>query len=99
LYAVNAFDLESFINRVYGFSGKPGYPNGYCYQADQEMSNDTWRKFWAQKVDGRDKWDEDKFQEFLKDGYGGGFILTTVLDDMATRGLIPEGTYLVELSY
>jgi hypothetical protein len=94
VHRVNAFDLEKAIQDEYGVKE-------FDVVADLESSNDVSHTFSTSKskehlkLKQYDKEDITNFQ-----ATGNYFFLTgTLLQDMTERDLIPEGNYLVKVSW
>lgn len=97
-------DLEEFVNETYGFEGHPMYKGStvmlfpYSFVATEKCDNDTDHEF---LVDGYvDEWAEIQLKQW-KDHHGGLACISnhTILDDLCRQGLIPEGTYLISVSW
>lgn len=45
-----------------------------------------------------DKWKKEDIEK-VKKGHQGTYIIYALMDDMASRGIIPKGEYLIEVSW
>lgn len=90
VHEVNYSDLDDFISFTYGTS--------FEIVADQEMSNDS-SKVITVKKEGLRSWD----QQALDDARLGKFFrpgsLYPIMTDLCNRNLIPEGKYVIRVSW
>ena len=94
VHKVDSYRLEQFVNEVYAPQGV----TDYSFQADQLAGNDTTHEFNVEN-DPNDADSYDYFREWLESGGTTEYATNEVLNDLCRRGLIPAGTYLVDLSY
>lgn len=89
-FKVDYHDLEDFVCKAYGL-------DEWSVVADQEEGNDTSVTVSATK-NSLSKYDRDRLGKFLS-GNDPGWMLHVLMNDMADRDLIPEGSYLVRISW
>lgn len=89
---VDYSEWDDFINNAYG---KPY--RSYDIVADQELSNDMCKEVRVSAYE-LDEWQQEEVQTFLETGRG-NFITDTLTTDLANRGLLEEGTYLVQVCW
>lgn len=90
-YHVDWSELNRFVCEVYGVTG-------YNFAASEESGNDTSHEFTAEKRDWNE-WDEADLVSFKSSNGTDSFVTGTLLDDLARRDLIPEGDYVVRVSW
>src|SRR5690606_9459132 len=88
-FCVQDYDIEQFI--------KQHYNHDFSVSSDQEASNDTEHSFNVKK-ETLNKWDQETLNNFIKEGRD-GHSLRVILTDLANKDLIPEGTYLISVSW
>lgn len=86
---VDCFDLERFINEVYG--------HNFEILCDLECANDSCRTMSIKKgkMTKYDLADVGKYKEIGE----GSYLLHQLMDDMCARDLIEEGDYVIEISW
>lgn len=94
IFTVDYNDLEDFINDHYGLQGGR---KGFCYQAVEEIGNDTQKRFRVCKEE-LDDWDVEKLNTLKEKGHA-DYCTRIVLVDLCNKDLIEPGTYLIEMSY
>lgn len=87
MHSIDAFELESLIQEHY-----PTIPD-YCFQASEECGNDEARTYYVRE-EALNEYDRERIE-------GGDYVYRTasILDDLCAKAVIPEGEYVVELSY
>ncbi len=90
-YHVNYSDLERFIQDVYNV-------DEFSIPCDQEKGNDTSLEMNVEKRI-LDKYEIIRLEEFKKDPDNETYMLYTLMDDMCSRGLIPDGLYIIRISW
>lgn len=91
IYSVNAFDLNEFIADVYELEE---------FDCQEGAGNDTQHKTSATKGENSEsKYDLEDLKKILSDKSCEIWQVGLVLNDLADRDLIPEGTWLVEVSW
>lgn len=85
--AVDSRALDDFIHEVYKLS------SGFSCGAAEEWHNDTSHTFEIKRGP-LDKWDQEKVDQ-LKAGEHPSYCVRAVLTDLANKGLIQEGDYLI----
>jgi hypothetical protein len=100
---VDAYELNSFVNNVYGFSsnthgvdstGQRFFSNGFEFQADQLLGNDDEKYF---NVEAKEHVNDAQWTRFIeRNGMCEG-MAPIVLNDLCYQGLIPAGEYLVSV--
>lgn len=88
-YYVDYGDLEQKIEEVYGRS--------YEIPCNEECGNDVSLQFTASGTNSVG-WQVDKVNDFTS-GKGGMYILDCILNDMAFNGHIPDGNWIVRVSW
>lgn len=83
------FDFERLIKRVYGKS--------FEFVEDQECGNDSHHKFTVKKSP-LDAWDKATLDTFKTTGRG-TFLSHMLFQDLVNNDVIPEGTYLIHVSW
>lgn len=87
IFEVSHRDLETFIQKEYGRAD-------YDFVSDTECSNDSNHDF---TVDGKVD-DPERVAAFREQDHI-GYLTGDLLNDMASRGLIEKGTYLVKVCW
>jgi hypothetical protein len=76
------------------------YKHDFSFVADQELSNDSSKTF--NGIDGvRDDssdWDVNRWKKWVEDGCY-SCMSRDILNDLAGRGLIPPGDYVIQVSW
>lgn len=86
---LDAWELDKFFEKVYGYE--------YEIAANHEASNGTNLTFC---IDGKiEKWNEESLEQFKQTGRMGGRKTSILLNDLARRGIIEEGEYIVSISW
>jgi hypothetical protein len=92
VYTVSYGDLDDFIADVYRL------PQGeWSIVSDQELSNDSSYKTSVHR-NALSTYDQKRLDDF-KAGKNVPFMLNTLLTDCANYHLIPEGDYVIEISW
>lgn len=87
---VNSFDFETFVKNTYGVKD-------YYFVAVQECNNDSHHLF---KVDGKiDKWDEEEAKKIIETKDVPCYTNRLLFQMLCRDGHIPQGYYLVEVSW
>lgn len=81
--------FERLVKRHYG--------QDFDFVADEECGNDSDHRFHMPKYP-LDKWEAERLAEFKATGRG-TFLSRTLLQDLVNRDVIPEGTYLIQVSW
>ena len=90
-HTVNHFEWERVVNEFY----KP--TPEWDFVSDHEANNDSDYSF---NVDGKvDDRDEKRLEAFRKDSLSQSFMTRMLLNDLCKKGLIPEGVYLIRVSW
>ena len=89
-YKVDYGDWDDFVQEVYGNSR-------YEIVADEEANNDSCLEFTIKKEE-LHKYDADKLAKF-KNGEYVSYMTRTLMTDLCNQGLIPEGKYLIKISW
>jgi hypothetical protein len=92
VHVVDYGDFEDFVNQQYALG-----PGGYCFPADEETSNDT-AKTYRIKKEPLDSWNQRSLDKF-KAGEQEQFMARTLLQDFVNRDLLPEGEYVIKVSW
>jgi len=87
-YTVDYNALNTFIDDVYQLTG---------FEGTLESSNDTTHEYTVSKK--LDAWHADDVKSILDDGDCSHWQLGTMLDDMCSMEIIPEGTYYVRVCW
>lgn len=92
-HTVSYSDLEDFIQEHFN------HPD-YSFPADQECSNDSSHTFYvgSGEIWEFDEYDQKDVREFMN-GRNPSFITGRLMQHMFEQRLIPEGEYLVEVSW
>lgn len=90
MHKVQYYDLEEFINKVYQVKD-------YSLVADEEGNNDTSMTYNVAKEE-IDAYDMKKLNDF-KEGRYVMYVTRTILIDLCNRDLIPEGEYVINISW
>src|SRR5688572_27802165 len=88
-FEVDSYDFEELIRNVYK-------QEDYSFVADIECGNDSQHSFVVEK--NIDEYHEGKLWEF-KVGGKQGYIAGTLLNDLARKGIIEEGNYLINVCW
>lgn len=86
---VNYSDLNKFITEVYG--------KDFEFAVDVESSNDVSHSYTVKKEE-LTEWNRKHIDNFIATGRY-GYITRSLLIDMANKGLIEEGDYIVDVSW
>jgi len=90
VFHVQYFDLEEFIELEYGrtieIPANEELSNG-CSQLMKLSSNEPLSEYRLKQLD---EWEETG---------DGSFMLRIIMQDMVNRNVIPEGNYLIEISW
>ena len=89
VFIVKASDLEVFIKEFYG--------REYEIAAGEEEGNDTIVECVVDKKR-LCKYDKDCIKKWL-DGENVYFLLNDLMDDMYSKGVLENGTYMVDISW
>ncbi len=88
---VSHSELDTFISKHYG--------QEFSCCADQEWSNDSIHEL---SVDGKENctesYDREPVEEFRKTGQG-QWLLSKLMDDLASKGHIEKGDYVIRVSW
>lgn len=85
-------DLEKLIKMEYDID--------YEYPADEEVSNDIHKLYSGINGKHLDSYDTSKLERFISsEGKEGMFMARCLLSDLALRGKIPCGDYLIDISW
>lgn len=90
VHEVDYNDLDDFISFTYGTS--------FEVVADQEMSNDSSKVMTVKKAR-LNKWDAEVFETVKTDGCFRTGSLYPIMTDLCNRDLIPEGKYVIRVSW
>lgn len=90
VYNVSSGNLDTLIQTYYK-------NKDYSFIEDQEMSNDSDKEF-SIKKEKLNKYDEKELQIF-ENGECSCFITSLLLRDLCNNNIIPEGNYLVSVSW
>lgn len=89
IHTVDSYDLDAFISEH--------YEREFEFVADQESGNDQGHAFNVKKDD-LESWHTKDLATFREGGHP-TFVAGTLLQDLCNRGFIPEGDYLVKVSW
>jgi len=87
-FTVEGDDIETLIKHTYGHNFECG--------ADLEASCDSTHKIHVEKGELEDEYDRENILEFIDTGEG-SYMLRYIMCDMCDRGIIEEGTYLIDI--
>jgi hypothetical protein len=92
-FVVEYYDLDKFIREQFNLK-----PDDYDFCSSHEGCNDN---VYAIKVTGKlESWEKDELANFKKDPTQNSFWKTPVLlNDLASRKVIPTGNYLIRIYY
>ena len=89
--SVHYKDLEALVEEVWGHE--------WSFVSDLETFNDTQHEFEVKK-NPLDEWDLRKLGIFVDSGQGSSFYLSAaLLQELANRNYIDEGTYLINICW
>ena len=88
-FIVDYSALEEFVEKEYG--------QEFNFVIDTESSNDTCKSFSVQK-EKIDQYNLEAIAQFRESGEG-SYITQTLLTDLCNRDRIPEGNYLITVSW
>ena len=95
-FEVDYSEVDRFVNEYYNMPKNKYGAYEWEIAADLESPNDVSHTF---DIDGiLDKYDEKRLSNFLK-GDIEGFIARVLMNDLARKGLIPKGEYLIKVSW
>jgi len=87
-YVMDYDEVDSLIEQHYG--------RGYEFLAKEEASNDSTHRF---NVNGRlSEWDQRDVDKWVQTG-SGSYLTSRLLNDLANKGVIPTGNYLIEVCW
>jgi hypothetical protein len=89
-FEVGYSDLEALIKHEYG--------HNYSVIADLEASNDSKEEVQALKGENNDD-DQEEIANYRATGSQGDVSIWTLMNDMADRGVIEEGDYLIDICW
>jgi len=103
-------DLNAFITKHFSFAREKGHMDKYSpepeggvylkefeFVAVEEAANDSSYTF---SVTGKlDEWGEEEIKELLEREEFGEFTTRRILDYLASKDLIPKGTYLINVCW
>lgn len=89
---VDSYDLDKFIQKVYSLPE-------YEFVACEEVNNDSYHRFnvKARSIE-TEEYDNRKLRQF-QEGVFQHHLTYALLEDLAHRGWIPEGTYIISVSW
>ncbi len=90
IHKIDFDDFDEFIKKHY-------QKNDFEFCVDQESRNDSSHSFSVSKQP-IDDYDLKKLNKF-KSGQHVEFISSTLLNDLCNQGIIPEGEYIVDVSW
>jgi hypothetical protein len=91
-YYIDYGDFEQIIREEYGVKN-------YEFAADVESSNDSNYELGVGDEDWRwGRFEEADVKDFVEKGEY-AFIASTLMQDMYRKGLVPKGTYLINVSW
>lgn len=92
IHKVSWSDLERLVNDTYGFGGE------WDFVANEECGNDSDHSFSTERK--LMSFQEESLAKFVAgDPWALQFDTNTIITDLANRGLIPHGEYLVGVSW
>jgi hypothetical protein len=83
-------DFERIVNGVYG--------HDYCYAAEEELSNDSVQRYTVENKP-LDEWAAKDIEKYINTGQGIQYRASTLLQDLALKGYLPFGEYIVEVCW
>lgn len=83
-------ELEDLIKKTYGHS--------YEFVAQEELMNDM-SKTYSVKKEVLEQWDQEDLDGFITSGRIKNWRTHTILTDLANKGIIEEGDYLINISW
>ena len=93
-HSIDVYDLNALIAETYGFDE---------FEGNLEAPNDSVHSFKVEKLENRhpslEGFQQKALAEILDDKSCEIYLIHNVLDDMADKGIIEEGNYLVEVSW
>lgn len=91
-YYVDYDEFDKFVKEIYGVQQ-------FEVAADLESGNDTSHTFNGIKKKPLSQWDAKKIEDFkTKDG-AVSYTTRTLLEDLCNNGHIPEGNYIIRVSW
>ena len=88
-FKIDYKDFDRFIKEEYG--------QPFEFAADVESGNDVWYS-WDIKKRPLSIWELGEVEKF-KSGRNPGYMAITLLQDLVNRDRIPEGRYLIQVSW
>ena len=88
---VNGNDLEMFIKGIYGQSIE--------IACNEELGNQKWCTTVSKSTDELLCEYEEKRLDKFKSGENVGYVVSTILEDMANKNIITEGDYIIDVSW
>ena len=95
-YVMDSNEFDALVREFYELPAER-----YRFIESEEMNNDTDKVFMKVKKDQLNEWDAEKLRVF-KYTYGkseGMWITWTLFTDMCNNDFIPEGNYLIQVSW
>lgn len=89
VHLVDYNDLESTVKREYGYE--------WSFVADQECNNDSAQTFLGRERE-LDNWERERLNNFITTG-AGTFLFHSLMQDMINRNVLPEGEYVIKVSW
>ena len=91
IHSVDYIDFEQAVKDYYKV-------DDYNFPADAETGNDTSVATVCYKKSPLESYEQEELNEFKATGEY-NMIYSTLLQDMVNNGIIPEGEYLIEVSW
>jgi hypothetical protein len=88
-FEVDCYDFDDFVKEIYG--------QEYEFVPDIECGNDSQHSFTAKKSV-LNKWDLEKLNKFSKTGEY-SYLAHALFTDLVNRDILPEGDYLIRVSW
>lgn len=82
-------NFDEFVSQHYGMP--------YEFASDEEVQNDSSHRYQAKK-EPLDEFEERALEAFVDSGYH-SFLSDTIIKDLVNKGILPEGSILVEVSW
>jgi hypothetical protein len=73
------------------------YGHDFAFAADRECGNDTQHRFEVQRKP-LDEWEQADLDKFTTSGEG-SFLARMLLKDLVNQQVLPEGIYLINVSW
>lgn len=89
---VNYNDFEKFVQSTYNVEN-------YEFASSEECSNDTAHTSSNVVKKPLDKWTQGDLDKFINENGNRQYMMHTLLQDMVNRDLIPEGNYVINVSW